>query len=129
MSPNRDNAGVTKAERRKSMMTLHQNLRRRCKGILLVGAVLSVLWSSPFAFAAEREGPVLFLSVEDLQIVLSHPSSLSLPTYRLLAPGFAWQEWSSAAEQEGPVEQSFRWGNGLGIDSYTRPGTRPLWGY
>ena len=111
------------------MMTSHQTLRRQCQIVLLVGAVLGVLWSSPFAFAAEREGPVLFLSVEDLRLVLSHPSSLLLPTYRLLAPSFARQERSRAAEQEGPVEQRFRWGNGLGIDSYTRPGTRPLWGY
>src|SRR5262245_35889308 len=101
-------------ERRKIMPTLPQTLRRQCKSVLLAGAVLGVLWFSPFAFAAERDRPVLFLSVEDLQLVLSHPSSLLLPTYRLLAPSFARQERSRAAEQEGPVEQRFRWGNGLG---------------
>jgi hypothetical protein len=42
--------------------------------------------SSPSAFAAERERAVLFLSVEDLQRVLSRPSSFALPTYRRLVP-------------------------------------------
>ena len=67
------------------MLTLHQTRRRKWKIMLLVGAVLGGLVSSPSAFAAERERDVLFLSVEDLQRVLSRPSSLALPTYRRLS--------------------------------------------
>ncbi len=111
------------------MLTLHQTRRRKWKIMLLVGAVLGGLVSSPSAFAAERERAVLFLSAEDLQRVLSRPSSLALPTYRRLAPSVEWQEQSKAAAQEGPVVQRLRWGTGLGIDSYTQLGTRPLWGY
>lgn len=92
----------------------------------LAGMALSVLLTPPCALAAEREGTVLFFSLEDLQQVLSHSS---FPSFSQLLPGFAWQEQSKAAEQNGPLERSFRWGNGLGIDGYTRPGTRPLWGY
>jgi hypothetical protein len=67
--------------------------------------------------------------VEDLQLVVSHPSSFSLPTYRRLAPSLEWQAQSKAAAQAGPVARSFRWDTGLGIDSYTHLRTRPLWGY
>ena len=111
------------------MLTLNPTLRRHGKRVLLVGAVLGVLWSTSFARAAEWEGPVLFFSLEDLQGVVSYPSSLSLPTVWTLASGFARPEQSQAAAYEGPVERSMHWGNGLGIDGYIRPGTRPLWGY
>ena len=40
---------------------------------------------------------------------------------------------SSQQEQHNhltPLERSYFWGNGLGIDGYARPGARrPLWGY
>ena len=122
-------AGEMKTERRKLMLTLHQILHRKYKSALLVGAVLGVLLSSPFAVAAERKEPVLFLSVEDLQLVLSRSSSLSFPTYQRLASSFDWQEQSKAATQESPVAQDFPWDTDLGVDSYTHLGTRPLWGY
>ena len=111
------------------MSTLRQTLRRKWKIMLLVGAVLGSLSSSPSAFAAERDGSVLVLSMEDLQLLLSHPSSLSLSTFWPPVPSLAWQERSKAAAQEDPAERSFRWSSGLGMDGYTRPGTRPLWGY
>src|SRR4051812_34033087 len=111
------------------MLMLHQTLRRKCKIILLVGTVLGGLLSSPSAFAAERERAVLFLSVEDLQLILSRSPSFPFPTYRRLAPSSEWQEQSEAVAQESGVEQSLRWGTGLGIDSYAHLGTRPLWGY
>jgi len=92
----------------------------------LGGMALGVLLVTPCALAAEREGTVLFFSLEDLQQVLSHPSPFS---FSQLLPSFAWQEQPRAEEQGGPLERSFRWGNRLGVDGYTRPGTRPLWGY
>jgi len=77
------------------------------------------------ALAAEREGTVLFFSLADLHQVLSHPS---LPSLSQLLPSLAWRERPEAA-QDTHLERNARWGNGLGIDGYTRPGTRPLWGY
>jgi hypothetical protein len=111
------------------MLTLPQTLRRKWKSMLLVGTVLGGLLSASSAFAAERERTVLFLSMKDLQLVLSRPSSLALPTYRPHAPGFERQEQSTAAGQESAVVQRLRWSTGPGIDSYTHLGTRPLWGY
>jgi hypothetical protein len=110
-------------------MIIHHALRRQCRKAFLVGAVLGVLWSSPAACAAEREGPVLFFSMEDLQLVLSHSSPLAFPAFWSPGPSVAGQEQSQAAEHEGPVERSCCWGNELRLDGYTRPGTRPLWGY
>src|SRR5215470_9156824 len=109
------------------MTTLRQTLRTRCWKALLAGVALSALLPPAGALAAEREGPVLFFSVEDLHQVLSHPSVFSLPALLQSLPSFAWQEQSEAEPQDGPLERNARWGNGLGIDGYTRPGTRPLW--
>lgn len=105
-----------------SSHTLHTTLRRA----LLMFLTLSSFLITPRAFAAERDGTVLFFSLDDLQEVLSSPL---LPSFSPLALSFAWQGQQDAAEQEGPLERSLRWGNGLGVDGYTRPGTRPLWGY
>jgi hypothetical protein len=116
-----------KTERRQIMPTLHHTLRRQCKIVFLVGAVLGVLLSSPSAFAAEQEGPVLFFSVEDLTEVLSRPSR---PSFSPMALSFSWQDQHEAREQDGPLERNARGGDGLGVDGYTHPGERrPLWGY
>jgi len=108
------------------MTTLSQTLRTQCRKTLLAGVALSVLLPPAGALAAEREGTVLFFSLADLQQVLSHPS---LPSLSQLLPSLAWREQSETQKQDGPLEKNARWGNGLGIDGYTRPGTRPLWGY
>jgi len=107
------------------MTTLSQALRTQCRKALFAGLALSILVTPTCALSAEREGTVLFFSVADLQQVLSHPS---LPSLSQLSPSFEWQKQPKAAEQDDPLERNFRWGNGLGIDGYTRPGTRPLWG-
>src|SRR5262245_14351226 len=108
------------------MTTFSRTLSKNCRKALLTGVALSTLLTPVSALAAEREGTVLFFSVEDLQQALSHPS---LPSFSQLAPSFAWQqEQPEAAEQDGRLERNARWGNGLGVDGYTRPGTRPLWG-
>jgi hypothetical protein len=108
------------------MTMLSQALRTQCRKALVAGLTLSILLTPTCALSAEREGTVLFFSLEDLQQALSHPS---LPSLSQLSPSFAWWEQPEAAEQDGPLERNFRWGNGLGVDGYTRPGTRPLWGY
>src|SRR5262245_27217892 len=111
------------------MATLSQTLRLNCRKALLAGVALSALLTPVCALAAEREGTVLFFSLEDLQQVLSYPSPFSLPPFLQLSPGFAKREQPDAESQDGPLERTSRWGNGLGVDGYTRPGTRPLWGY
>ena len=108
------------------MTTLSHTLSAKCRRALLAGVALSALLTPPYVLAAEREGAVLFFSVEDLQQVLSHSA---LPSFSQLVPSFAWQEQPKAAEPDGRLERNSRWGNSLGIDGYTRPGTRPLWGY
>jgi len=113
-------------ERSKTMTTLSHTLSAKCRKALLAGVALSVLLAPACALAAEREGSVLFFSMEDLQQALSHPSH---PSLSQLAPSFAWWEWPEAVKQDGRLERNSRWGNGLGVDGYTRPGTRPLWGY
>ena len=111
------------------MPTLGQTLRTQCRKALFAGVALSALLPPAGALSAEREGVVLFFSMEDLQQALSQPSLLPLPSLLQLSSSFAWQEQSEAEQQNGPLERNARWGNGLGIDGYTRPGTRPLWGY
>src|SRR5262245_12828529 len=109
------------------MPTLSQTLRATCQNALLAGVVLSALLTPVHALAAEREGTVLFFSVEDLQQTLSHPSLpslFSLPSLWQPSPSFAWREQPEAVEQDGGLEKNSRWGNGLGVDGYTRPGTR-----
>jgi hypothetical protein len=107
------------------MTMLSRALRTQCRKALFAGLALSVLLTPTRTLSAEREGSVLFFSVEDLQQTLSHPS---LPSLSHLSPSGAWWEQPKAAEQDGPLERYSRWGNGLGVDGYTRPGTRPLWG-
>jgi hypothetical protein len=74
--------------------------------------------------AAQRDGTVLFFSVEDLT------QALATSTLSDLSPSFLWQNLPSQADQESPIERSYRWGYGLGVDGYAHPGARmPLWGY
>ena len=108
------------------MTTYSQALRKTLRRSFLAILTLSTLLTTTCAFSAERDGTVLFFSADDLKEVLSHPS---LPSFSQLSPSFAWQEQPKAAEPDGRQERNARWGNGLGIDGYTRPGTRPLWGY
>jgi hypothetical protein len=111
------------------MTTLSHTLRSNCWKALLAAVALLVLLTPACAPAAEREGTVLFFSPEDIQQALSHSSPFSLPSFLQLSPGFARREQSEAEKQDGPMERNSRWGDGLGVDGYTYPGTRPLWGY
>ena len=111
------------------MTILSQTLRTKCRKALLAAVALLVLLPPAGALAAEREGTVLFFSPEDLQQALSHSSSFSPPSFLQLSPSFAQRELPEAEEQDGPLERNSRWSNGLGVDGYTRPRTRPLWDY
>jgi len=115
--------------RRTTMTTLSHALRSKCRKALLTAAALLVLLPSAGALAAEREGTVLFFSLEDLQQALSRPSPFSLSLFLQLSSSFARREQPEAEKQDGPLERNSRWGDGLGVDGYTRTGTRPLWGY
>jgi hypothetical protein len=106
------------------MPTRNHALRTRYRTALRVGLTLVVLLTPLSALAAQRDGTVLFFSWEDLTQVLSKPM---LPD---LSPSFFWQNLPPRAPQESPIERNYRWGHGLGFDSYTYPGARmPLWGY
>jgi hypothetical protein len=83
------------------------------------------------AKAAERDGTMLFFSLEDIQHVLAHPS---LPTLTSLfslsqSSSFSWRAQSETAVQGSPVERNTRFGNGLWVEGYRLPGPHPLWGY
>jgi len=84
---------------------------------------LTLLLAPMPAVSAERDGTVLFFSLEDLK------KELSRPDLSHLYPNFSWRTRQEQDDQEGPIERNYRWGNNLGFDGYTRPGTRPLWGY
>ena len=73
--------------------------------------------------AAERDGTVLFFSLEDLE------KELSKPDLSQLYSSFSWRTRQEGNDQDTPIERNYRWGNGLGWDGYTQPSTRPLWGY
>lgn len=115
------------SERRKTMATFCTLLSKKAGKSLFAALTLTLLLTPTYALSAERDGAVLFFSWEDPKQELAH---LSLPSLSQLSPRFAWREQHEAAEQEGPVERNYHWGNGLGVDGYAYPGARrPLWGY
>ena len=106
------------------MPTRNHTLRTMSWTALFAGLALLVLLMPISAMAAQRDGTVLFFSLEDLT------QALSKPTLPDLSPSFLWQNLAPQAHQESPIERSYRWGNGLGIDGLAYPGARmPLWGY
>jgi hypothetical protein len=91
---------------------------------LLAALALTLMLTPTLAVSAERDGSTLFFSFEDLTQGLHR----SIPS--LLYPRSAFQPPKDQTNQDSPIEQRYRWGNGLGFDSYAYPGTRqPLWGY
>lgn len=91
---------------------------------LFAGLALVALLTPSAVMAAQRDGTVLFFSLEDLTQALSHPT---LPG---LSPSFFWQPLLPQEPQESPIERNYHWGNGLGVDGLAYPGARmPLWGY
>jgi hypothetical protein len=107
-------------ERRRTMKTRGISLSKGLGKLFLVTRALTLLLAPLPTVGAEREGTVLFFSLEDLK------KELSRPELAHLYPNFAWHTRQETDDQEGPIEHNYRWGNGLGLDGYTRPGTRPL---
>src|SRR5262245_58794356 len=105
------------------MTKLRTTLNKSVRRPVLAGLAFTVLLTPTYAFSAERDGTVLFFSFEDLKKELTHPSPSQW------YPSFTWRSQQEQTAQESPIERNYRWGSGLGFDSYTRPGTRPLWGY
>jgi hypothetical protein len=103
---------------------VNRTLGEKIRTALLVAVALVVLVMPMSTLAAERDGTALFFSFEDLQQQFSHPTRVPLGL------SSAWRLQQEPAEQSDRIEQNYRWGNGLGFDSYIAPGVRrPLWGY
>ena len=106
------------------MPTRNHALRTISWTALFAGLALVVLLMPISVIAGQRDGTVLFFSLEDLT------QALSKPTLPDLSPSFVWQHLLPQAHQESLIEQSYQWGNGLGVDGLAYPGSRmPLWGY
>ena len=106
------------------MARFHTSLQQKRARTFLAALLLTALLTPGSAFSAERDGTVLFFSFTDLQEKLSHPT---LPQG---LPNFTWSSQQEQHNRMTPLERSYFWGNGLGIDGYARPGARrPLWGY
>lgn len=106
------------------MPTRNHVLRTISWTAFFAGLALAVLLMPISAMAVQRDGTVLFFSLEDLT------QALSKPTLPDLSPSFLRQNLLPQTHQESPIEQSYRWGNGLGVDGLAYPGARmPLWGY
>src|SRR5262245_39384080 len=106
------------------MTTLQRSRSKKVGSALLAALALAVLLNPGSALAAQRDGTVLFFSWEDLKQLLTNP----IPVTQVSS--LSWYNAPKQSDQETPVERNYRWGNGLGVDSYAYPGTRmPLWGY
>jgi hypothetical protein len=82
------------------------------------------------AKAAERNGTVLFFSLEDIQQVLDRPSLPALTSLLSFSqPAFSWRAQSQTAKQGSLLERNTHYGNGFWVDGYRLPGPHPLWGY
>ena len=106
------------------MAMFDKALNKKIKKSFLAALTLTSLLVPAYAFSAERDSTALFFSFEDLK------KELAKPDFSQLYPNFSWQSPQEQADREGPIERNYRWGHGLGFDSYTTPGVRrPLWGY
>ena len=113
------------------MTTLRYAGSSKFRLALLALLTVITLLMPPIAKAAERDGTVLFFSLEEIQHVLAHPSPpalASLLSFSQPASSFAWRA-RSEAEQDSPLERNARYGTELEIEGDFIPGPRPLWGY
>jgi len=108
------------------MTTTSKTLRKMGKSSLIAMLALVALLTPASGFAAERDGSVLFFSLEDMQQMLSNPTLPSAPD---LSFSFTWRNQRKNENLESALERNYYWGHKLGVDGYTKPGTRPLWGY
>jgi len=114
------------------MTTLRHTSNTKLRLAFLALLTVTTLLMPPGVKAAERDGTMLFFSLEDIQHVLANPSLPAFAT--LLSPSqpvssFTWRAQSGAAEQNSPLERNTRDGNGFWVDGYRLSGPHPLWGY
>jgi len=107
------------------MTMTSKTLSKTIRKSVLAAFAFTVLMTPISGFAAERDGSVLFFSLDDLQQTLSNPT---LPSFSDWSSNFAWRD-QREQDQSSPLERNYNWGNRLGFDGYAKPGTRPLWGY
>ncbi len=106
------------------MTTFGKALSKKVRKPLFAAFALTIMLTPAYAISAERDSTALFFSFEDLK------KEMSKPDLSHLYPSFSWQNPQEQADRESPIERNYRWGNGLGFDSYAYPGVRrPLWGY
>jgi hypothetical protein len=105
------------------MLQSHANLIPKKVQTFLMALSFAALLMPGNVLSAERDGTVLFFSFEDL------PKELSQPAPPQWLSNFTWHTPKERHDNMTPLERNYFWGNGLGIDGYARPGTRPLWGY
>jgi hypothetical protein len=106
------------------MSPIHSHSKNTGTKTLLVALALATMFFPTRAFSAERDGAVLFFSFEELRQGIAKPEIPQSP------PNFSWWSQSGQTGQDNPLERSYFWGNGLGIDGYAHPGVRqPFWGY
>ena len=112
------------------MTTLRYTGSPKLRLTVLALLTATTLLMPPVAKAAERDGTMLFFSLEDIQQVLARPSLPALTSlFSFSQPAFAWRAQSETAERGSPMERNTRYGNGLWADGYRLPGPHPLWGY
>lgn len=113
------------------MTTLGHTSSIKFRLALLALLTITTLSMPSGAQAAERDGTMLFFSLEDIQQVLAQPSLPRLISFLSPSqpvPSFAWRT-QSETEQNSSLERNTRYGNGLWVDGYRLPGPHPLWGY
>lgn len=106
------------------MTRLTTSAERKNGRHLLAALTLALTCLTTGAWAAERDGSVLFFSFDDVR------QGLAQPSFSELLPTFTLRIQPEEKRQMTPTERSYFWGNGLGIDGPAHPGARmPLWGY
>jgi hypothetical protein len=113
------------------MMKLHSTHSSKLRLAFLALLTGATLLMPSGVKAAERNGTVLFFSLEDIQHVLARPSLPALTSLFSISPSssFSWRAQSETVVQGSSSERNTRYGTGFWADGYRLPGPHPLWGY
>jgi len=76
---------------------------KKIKDVFLIVLIFTVLLTPTGALAVQRDGNVLFFSFEELKEGLVHFTPVAP------LPRFSWRRSQPQAEQESPIERSYRW--------------------
>ena len=113
------------------MRTLRNISKSKIRLTFLALLTVTALLMPASAMAAERDGTVLFFSLEDVQNLLTHPSLpafASLFSFSQPISSLAWRAQSEATNPDGSLQRYAPYSNGLWADGYRLPGPHPLWG-